>query len=307
MLQLIGGGESTKRLIASDPYSDEDILGNASDAMPRARQDYHESTAQETTTKRETILTSDSIRTMGLTENFVRFDDKMPQTNSKQGYLKMSTLGPLDDVSAYKFQKSILSPSLHSPVAAPLTLPRSDYRWRTGKDPLHQRSGDGISRGFNVAIISKPLGDLPVLSKLKLQQNESVCSRVLTRISGGFLSLPGCTGWKWTFGRQEIESLIDTCRHYCKSGKSVASKYFCWGKFESISKSSSNSEKFSANYACSTYEIYSTSLFLPSLCTVLFPIEMMQDFSDSWVYMCDFFWNMPLLISRCSSTKRGEQ
>lgn len=285
ILQLIGGGEIVKRKI-DDPYNDDDNMsefsGPTAAAAPAA-----EVIVQQTTLRRDAILTPSKI----LGEYYPTGNDHRSNDEADiprwSNLINIRTPAHEGGASTSTLHRSVGSSTPRSPVALLPTPYRSQYRWRSGRDPLHQRSGDSISRG-GLAVDTASGDGGEGWAKPRATIGEPFCSRLGSCLTLGYV--PGlCNCWlKWTFGRNELESIWGSCVHYYR----MVLKY-CDGYRAGPSKN--DREHYNNNGGClGNHGIYSTSLVLPALWTVLVPVELLQDFSDTW----KLFWTCTMSIPR---------
>jgi hypothetical protein len=249
---------------------------------------------------------------------------------------------PFPDTQISSPRSSSSSNSYRSPVPV-LPVPytyTSQHRWRSGRDPLHQRSGDSISRGggWDRGRGERQEQELAEEGEAKHRPvaHDSCCACCgsgssssssscaycgLSRVSAMCVSLcaPVCAPVlaRWTFGRFEIESLCASVVYYWKVSVRNGTKcvgHLCSQYCGQENKPSNNSVSSSgahstydrySNNCLSSYGIYNTHLLLPALWTVLIPVELLQDFNELGIQVraLDGHHYYPYYISSSSSSR----
>ena len=268
-----------------DPYNDEENMSEFSGPTAAAALSA-EVTVQQTTLRRDAILTPSKI----LSEAY----GTSPNSTHKPWNNLSSIRTPTHGADTARLHQSVESSSVRSPVAVLPTPYKSQYRWRSGRDPLHQRSGDSISRGVHT--VDDVSGDGEAWFKTRPAQSEPCCTRLGSWLTFGYV--PGlCNCWlKWNFGRYELESLWSSVVYYYR-----LLLMFCEGF-------GSRNDREHYNGSClGNYGIYSTPLVLPALWTVLVPVELLQDFSDTWKLLWIYTLSFPRLVCNQRCMRKSER
>lgn len=260
-----------------DPYNDDDTMSDIADPRLHGIKDSLEVRVQQPSLKRDAILTPSIIRNeqnillKSLTESRLSGTHTPNSVHPSKSYTTSeASANSLADESAR---------NLRTQSSAAFKSPN---RWRSGKDPLHQRSGDAVSR--RLAQPTSSVGnfdDAESSVKFRQQTAESCHTRICNRFC--------CCCLRCPFGRNDLESLCGTISHFVK----IFLSKFCDCDHSQAGLTYISSDNLPPN-CLNAYGIYGTSLLLPALWTVLIPVELLQDFSEAG----NVFWTSLLGLPR---------